>query len=177
MVAWWRQHLRVGKGLVVGDFNFDPNDPPISDHQGSLNHLRALIDNMILNKNWAQLVKEITRSQKCQESACIDHVYVNQENFIEHLFRENVTGTDHYAVGVKVRLTDSVFESRSFLGRNLNKIPEGAFEKEFLNLRVHEVYQAETVDEAVERLERKMLTALNVVAPEKLIRTRENYAK
>ena len=88
-----------------------------------------------------------------------------------------MTGTNHYAVGVKARLTDSVFESHSFLGRNLDRIPEGAFEKEFLNLRVHEVYQAETINEAVEKLERKMLTALNVVAPENLIRTRENYAK
>ena len=81
LVQWWRQHLRGGKGLVLGDFNFDPNDLPISDHQASLKHMRALIDNMILDKNWAQLVKEITRSQKGQESACIDHVYVNKENF------------------------------------------------------------------------------------------------
>ena len=175
LVRWWRQHLRAGKGLVLGDFNFDPFRH--AGHQSSLKHIRALIDEMILDNNWQQLVTETTRSQRGQESSCIDHVYVNKENFVEHLYHENVIGTDHSTVGVKVRLTEPIFESHSFMSRNINKIPEGAFERIFCNSRVHEIYQAQNIHDSVWLLESKIISTLNVVAPEKKVQTRENYAK
>ena len=175
-VAWWRK-LR-GKGIFLGDFNFDPEPKePLTAQQASLKYIREHVDIGILDNGWTQLITEITRSQRGQESACLDHVYINQEDFVEKVFRENVTGTDHYAVGVKIRLKEPVFVSESFLGRNIDGIPKGAFEFEFCNSRIHEVYRAPNINEALRCLEFKMLRAVNIVAPERQIRTREKYAK
>ena len=166
-----------GKGIFLGDFNFDPTDPPITPRQATLKYIREHMETCIVDKGWTQLVTDITRSQRGQESACLDHVYINEEGFVERVFRENVTGTDHYAVGVKIRLKEPVFVSESFLGRNIDKIPKGAFEFEFCNSRIHEVYRAPNINEALRCLEFKMLRAVNIVAPEKQIRTKDNYAK
>ena len=124
-----------------------------------------------------QLIQEITRSRIGQESAILDHCYVNQEDFVEHVFRENVTGTDHYAVGVKVRLNQPVFMATTFFARNIKGIPPGEFERVFTSSRVYEVYQAPNINEALDTLEFKVVRTLNIVAPLKRITTRPHYAK
>ena len=55
--------LGVYREWCHGKVNFDPKDPPLTAHQASLKHIQVLIDTMILDKNWTQLVMEITRSQ------------------------------------------------------------------------------------------------------------------
>lgn len=174
-VKWWRSKLR-GKAIVMGDFNFDPADP-VTTHQKSLKHIREHMETCIIERNWTQLITEITRSQRGQESGLLDHIYINREDFVEHVFRENCTGTDHYAVGVKVRLKDPVFVSETFLARNIDGIPKGAFEFEFCNSKLSEIYRADNINEALRCLEFKMLRAANIVAPERRVRTQEYYAK
>ena len=176
LVKWWRKHLR-GKSIIMGDFNVDPQDPPITAHQRTLNDIRDLIESNLVDRGWMQMVTEITRSQRVQEPGLLDHIYTKERNFIEHVHRENVNGEDHSCIGVKVRLQEPVFQSETFLARNVDGIPEGAFEYEFCNSRVYEIYRAPDVDEALDCLEFKIIRAANIVAPERRIRTRENYAK
>ena len=123
------------------------------------------------------MVTQITRSWRSDTPACLDHIYVNQEDFVEHVFVENTTGTDHYAIGVKIRLLTPVYVSSPFLHRSVDKVDKGEFEQIFCNSRVYEVYKAENVNEALGALEFKILRALNIVAPEKRIRPTEKYAK
>ena len=84
---------------------------------------------------------------------------------------ENTTGTDHYAVGAKIRLSEQVFVSKAFFCRNIKKISKDEFENVFCNNRSYEIYNSETVDEALAALEFKVVKALNVVAPMKRVQT------
>ena len=173
LIRYWKS-IR-GKGLILGDFNYDPRDP-ITAHQRSLNDIRDIMEAEVTDRGWTQYVTEITRSKIGEEPAILDHCYSNKEDFIEHLFRENVTGTDHYAVGVKVRLTAPIFVSQTFFCRAIKKIPPGDFEKVFCSSRIYEVYKAEDVNEALACLEFKIIRALNICAPVKRVKTREHYA-
>ena len=175
LMKWWRG--KKGKCLVMGDFNFDPDPNPTTTHQQSLQHIRELVEAEITMRGWKQLVQEITRSWEGQKSACIDHIYTNRENFVEHVYVENTTGTDHRAVGVKVRLKNPVFVSSSFLHRSIDRVEKGMFENVFCNSMIHEVYNASNVNEALSKLNSKILRALNVVAPEKKVITSEKHAK
>ena len=174
LVKWWKRQR--GKTLIMGDFNFDPNDP-VTTHQKTLNDIRDYMESEITDRGWKQYVTEITRSQRGQEPSMIDHIYCNQDDFIEHVYRENVTGSDHYATGVKIRLETAVFQANTFFARNIKTIPEGEFEREFINSRIYEVYQADDIDEALACLEFKINRTLNVVAPLKRVTTRAHYAQ
>ena len=173
LIRYWKQ-LR-GKAIFIGDMNFDPRDP-LTAHQRSLNDIRDIVEAEVTDRGWTQYVTEITRSKEGEEPAILDHVYCNQQDFIEHLFRENVTGSDHYSVGVKVRLTSPIYISQTFFCRAIKKIPPGEFERVFCSSRIYEVYRALDVNEALACLEFKIIRALNVVAPVKRVKTREHYA-
>ena len=174
LVKKWR--MLKGKSLLMGDLNFDSREPRTT-HQKLLKDIRGLVEAEITDRGWIQHVQEITQSQQGQAAAILDHIYCNKEDFIEHVYVENTTGSDHYAVGAKVRLSEPVFVSRSFFCRNIKRIPPGAFENVFCSSHVHEIYHAETIDEALAALEFKVVKALNVVAPMKRVRTRPHYAK
>ena len=174
LIKYWRS-IR-GKGLIMGDFNYDPRDPQTT-HQKSLNDIRDIMEAEITDRGWRQYVQEITRSREGEEPAILDHIYCNQDDFIEHQFLENVTGSDHYAVGAKIRLTAPVFISQTFFCRAIKKIPPGEFENIFCTSRIYEVYRAADVNEALAILEFKIIRALNIVAPMKRVKTREHYAK
>ena len=122
--------------------------------------------NWIEDRGWTQFIQEITRSQKGQESGILDHVYCNQSDFVEHLFNENTTGTDHYSVGVIVRLTAPIFIAQTFFCRSIKKIPPGEFEQVFCNSRIYEVYRAADVNEALACLEFKVVRAHHGAGPE-----------
>ena len=154
LVKYWRS-IRC-KGLILGDFNFDPRDPQTT-HQKTLNDIRDIMEAEITDRGWRQYVQEITRSKEGEEPAILDHLYCNQDDFVEHLFRENVTGTDHYAVGAKIRLTSPVFISQTFFCRAIKRIPPGEFENVFCSSRIYEVYRAVDVNEALAILEFKIL--------------------
>ena len=173
-VRWWKK--QKGKTLILGDFNFDPNDP-VTTHQKTLNGIRDYVEAEITDRGWKQLMQEITRSQKGDTPSLLDHIYVNEEDFVEHIFRENITGTDHYAVGVKVRLEIPVYQANSFITRNLKNIPKGEFERVFTSSRLYEIYQEETVDGTLDCLEFKVMRTLNIVAPEVTCVTRPHYAR
>ena len=174
LIKYWRRIK--GKSLLMGDMNFDPREPR-TPHQVSLNGIRGLVEAEITDRGWIQHVQEITRSQSGQAPAILDHLYCNKDDFVEHVYVENTTGTDHYAIGAKIRLTAPVFVSKSFFCRSVKKIPEGAFEHVFCNSRVHEIYSSETVDDAVSSLEQKIVKTLNVVALVRRVQTRAYYAK
>ena len=174
LIRYWRS-IR-GKGLLMGDMNFDPRDPQTAQ-QKSLNDIRGAIEGNFLDRGWIQYVKEITRTQTGQEPAILDHIYCNQEDFVEHIFREPVTSSDHYTVGVKIRLTAPVFIAQTFFCRAIKKIPPGEFERVFCNSRIYEIYRANDVNEALACLEFKVIRALNIVAPVKRVVTRAHYAK
>ena len=55
--------------------------------------------------------------------------------------------------GVKIRLEDPVFVSRTFFCRNIKKIKEGEFERVFCSSRVYEIYQAIDIFEVLDILE------------------------
>ena len=175
LIKWWRTHSR-GKMVLMGDFNFDP-DEPVTQHQKSLHEIRGIMEDQITNRGWTQLVTEITRSQKGEEPACLDHVYTNQDDFIETLYRENVTASDHYAIGIKIRLQTPVFMANTFFCRNIKGIPEGEFERVFTTGRVYEIYQATDINEVLDIFEFKVVRALNIVAPMRRVTTRDHYAK
>ena len=165
LVKWWKAHSR-GKMVLMGDFNYDPHpQEPMTAHQRSLKDIRGIMEDQIINRGWNQLVTEITRSQIGEEPACLDHVYTKEEDFIETLYRENVTGTDHYSIGIKIRLQTPVFLANTFFCRNIKGIPEGDFEKVFTTSRVYEIYQATDIDEVLDIFEFKVVRALNIVAP------------
>ena len=176
LVKYWKTLTR-GKALVLGDLNFDPDPDFPTGHQQSLKHIRDLIETNIVDRGWNQLITGITRSVDYQTPACLDHVYVSREDFVEHVFHEPVASSDHYAVGVKVRLQRPIFIATSFWCRNIKKIPKGEFERVFTTSRIYEVYGAGDVHEALGCLEFKIVRALNIVAPLVRIQTREHYAK
>ena len=175
LLKWWRG--KKGKCLLLGDMNFDPDPNPTTSQQKGLWRVRELIHGDILMRGWNQLVTDITWSWPGKKSSCIDHIYTNAENFVEHVFREQITGTDHYAIGVKVRLKTPVFVSSSFLHRSIDKVKKDHFEGVFCNMRVHEVYNSTEVDESLGHLCHKILTSLNIVAPEKKVITSEKHAR
>ena len=172
----WIKRISRGRALLIGDMNFDPNDP-VTPHQHTLNEIRDYMASEVTDRGWLQLVQEITRSRKGEEPAILDHLYTNQEDFVECVFRENVTGSDHYAVGAKVRLNQPVFMATTFFARSIKNIPQGEFERVFTSSRIYEVYQAPNVNAAVDTLEFKVVRTLNIVAPMKRITTRPHYAK
>ena len=175
LVKWWRAHSR-GKMLVMGDMNFDPN-APTTQHQRSLNEIRGIMEDQITNRGWEQLVTEVTRTQGADEPAVLDHIYVNQQDFVEHVFNEVVTGSDHYAVGVKIRLHAPIFMAKTFFCRSIKGIKPGEFERVFSTSRIYEVYQAPDINTAMDILEFKIVRTLNIVAPIKRVTPREKYAK
>ena len=175
LIKWWRKQR--GKTLVMGDMNFDPTQPPETPHQRTLNDIRDLMESEITDRGWKQYITEKTRFKSGDHPSLLDHVYCRDDDFIEHVFRESVTGTDHHAVGVKVRLTAAVFQATTFFARNIKGIPKGDFEKEFTTSRIHEVYQAEEVDDALGCLEFKILRTMNIVCPLRRVTTRAHYAR
>ena len=56
-------------------------------------------------------------------------------------------------------------------------MPHRAVQSVFCSSMVHEVYNATDVNEALLKLNSKILKALNVVAPEKKVTTSEKHAK
>ena len=93
LIRYWRS-LR-GKALIMGDFNFDPRIPG-TPHQRSLKEIRGIIESEVMDRGWKQYIHDITRSQEGQESGILDQIYCKQDDFVEHVYRENTTGTDHY---------------------------------------------------------------------------------
>ena len=110
LIRYWRS-LRV-KALIMGAFNFDPRIPRTA-HQRSLKDIRGIMESEVTDRGWKQYIQEITRSQEGQESAILDQIYCKQD-FVEHVYRDNTSGTDHYCVGVKIRLTTPIFVTQTF---------------------------------------------------------------
>ena len=175
LISWWR--ARKGRTLIMGDFNFDPDPDPKTPHQVTLWEMREMVESEITMRGWNQLVSSTTRTERNTTPSLIDHIYVNRDNFVERVYNECTTGTDHYTIGVKVRVSRPIFVSRSFLHRNVDKVKPGDFEAIFCQLRIHEIYQADNVNIGLSNLERKILHTLNIVAPEKRVETKEKYAK
>ena len=96
---------------------------------------------------------------------------------MEHLYLENVTGSDQHAVGVKIWLEDAVFVSRTFFCQNIKKIKEGELERVFCSNRVYEIYHATNINEVLDILEFKIVRALNIVAHITKVTKKKHYAK
>ena len=68
--------------LVCRDFNFDPNNS-VTAHQKTLNNIRDIMEDQKVDRGWQQLVTDLTRFQRGDEPALLDHIYTNQEDFVE----------------------------------------------------------------------------------------------
>ena len=53
----------------------------------------------LVNKGYAQLVKEDTRRKK-DEKGCLDHIYTSQLKYIIRILNKNIHGYDHNTIGV-----------------------------------------------------------------------------
>ena len=71
----------------------------MTPHQVSLSGIRGLVEAEITDRGWVQQVQELNQSQSGQQSAILDHIYCIKDDFVEHIYVKNTTGTDHYAVG------------------------------------------------------------------------------
>ena len=60
---------------------------------------------------------------------CIrDSIYVSHARHVSKYHNFNVIHSDHNMVGLEIDKKNEVFESQSFMSRNLKKIEQGEFE-------------------------------------------------
>ena len=165
---------KQGRTLVIGDMNVDLYN--LTDHQKKLEELRYEIEEKLIAGGWLQMIKDPTRSQTGCRDSCIDHIYVTHYTHVDFVENINVSGTDHNLIGAHLQFDSPVFVPKSFPYRNIDGIPEEAFEKEFLNSDISEVYNCHDPDTCLEILEFKIKRVMNRLAPERIITTRPNYA-
>ena len=166
---------KKGKTLALGDMNIDLYNV-VTDHQKKLDDMRNVIEDEIISDGWLQMIHDITRSQTGQESSCLDHIYITHPTFVENVENVNVSSTDHNIICANLQFEKPVFIPQTFSYRDVEGIEENVYEEEFLRGRIYEVYKCKEVDLCLDILENKILRALNKVAPEKTVTTRENHA-
>ena len=167
-----------GRNVVLGDVNID-FDNADSAHQMGLSGMRDLINEEIICKGWLQLINKYTRRANSSDSSTsiLDHIYVSQPKYISVIHNLNIIHSDHHLIGVDVSLDKPVFEQQSFLSRNYKKIKIGEFETLLDKYKIDEVYHEFDLDTCVDMFTQKILSALNRVAPERRVVTREHYAE
>ena len=166
---------KKGKTMALGDMNIDLYNV-VTDHQKKLDEMRNLVEDGLIADGWLQMIHEITRSQQGQESSCLDHIYVTHYTFVESIENLNVSATDHNVICAHLQFEKPVFVPQTFAFRDIDGIEDNVYEEEFLKGRIYEVYKCQEVDLCLDILENKILRALNKVAPEKMVTTRENHA-
>ena len=174
LVSCMQKKKKQGKTLALGDMNVDLYD--ISEHQKKLEDLRALIEDQLIAGSWLQMIKDHTRTMKDQRPSCIDHVYITHYTYVDYVENKNVSATDHNLIGVNLKFGSPVFIPQTFKHRNIDGIPEGKYEAEFLRGKISEVYKCNDPDLCLDILEFKILRPLNRLAPEKTITTSQKFA-
>ena len=174
LTSFLKKSKKQGRTIALGDMNVDLYN--LTDYQKRFDTLRYEIEEELIANGWLQLVKDVTRSQtKCRDS-CIDHIYTTHHTHVDYIENVNVSGTDHNMIGAHLSLDTPVFVPHTFAHRNIDAIPDGKFEAEFLRGDISEVYNCRDPNLCAEIFEFKIVRTLNKLAPERMITTKPNHA-
>ena len=109
-------------------------------------------------------------------SACLDHLYISNTKFVEHVVNNNVCATDHHLIGCKMRTDKPVFIPEEFFTRNIKKVTPEEFHNLWSTSGLHEIFRQPDPDLALDVLEYKIIHVLNKLAPIRKVKTREIYS-
>ena len=121
-----------GRQICLGDFNYEWWRLETEQHR-RVQKMKQMVLDHILPRGLVQIVREDTRNQGTQKS-CLDHIYLNQGQFVERIWNRNISGYDHNCVGVRLKLKNPVFEEKRLKLRNLKKLHSQDFMEEFQQL-------------------------------------------
>ena len=79
-------------------------------------------------------------------------------------------------IGVRIQLKKPMFQPKSFLTRRLDTVTEEDFAKVYLESNISEVFSEPDPTLALDKLEKKILHCLDMIAPEKRIVTKAKHA-
>ena len=162
-----------GNKIYIGDANLNLLYSD-THHYRRLEPLKKQFVESLANNGMVQLIKESTRD--VGGKAILDHVYISNPKFLEHVINHNTVATDHSCVGLKIRSDKPVFQSEVFYTRNINKVTEDDFAEVWFESNPREIFKEPDPDRALAILEFKITRVLNILAPVRKVKTRENYS-
>ena len=90
-------------------------------------------------------------------------------------WNENVTGTDHNMVGLRLKVKGKIFRAETFTFRSLKNVTPEMFQEAWNENVPDDIYLEKDPSEALDLLEYKILLTLEQVAPRKTLTSKANY--
>ena len=169
----WKLAAKKKMCLLIGDTNLDYYrwDNPDACHTKMVQRTKDVLE----AAGHVQIIRGVTRCWPGQADSLVDQCWVNRPNRIISHQNQVRSSSDHNNISVLVRTKDRMTDSQEILKRSWKDFSPELFRQEISKLDWSSFYQTENLDLMNTIFEENVLSALEKVAPMKLVQLRKNH--